>query len=46
METRDVEQSAEWVSEYGEWVPVVTIDGQVRFRGHVNEVLLRRMLDA
>jgi glutaredoxin len=27
-------------------VPVVEIDGQVRFRGRVNEVLLRRLLRA
>lgn len=31
--------------EYGEWVPVVEIDGKVRFRGRVNEVLLKRLID-
>ena len=29
---------------HGECVPVVTIDGKVRFRGRVNGVLLERML--
>jgi hypothetical protein len=26
-------------------VPVVEIDGRVRFRGRINEVLLRRIID-
>ena len=46
LETRDVDQSPELVCEFGNCVPVVVIDGVVRFRGHVNEVLLRRLLDA
>lgn len=45
LETRDVDASADWVREFGDWVPVVVIDGAVRFRGHVNEALLRRLLD-
>jgi glutaredoxin len=45
LEAKDIDESAELAREYGEWVPVVTINGQVRFRGHVNEVLLRRILD-
>src|SRR5690349_8884857 len=31
---------------YGLEVPVVLVDGQVRFRGRVNAVLLRRLLRA
>jgi glutaredoxin len=31
---------------YNECVPVVEIDGQERFRGRVNEVLLKRLLAA
>jgi glutaredoxin len=46
LETKDVDESADLVREYGESVPVVTFDGQVRFRGHVNEVLLTRILNA
>ncbi len=46
LEMKDVDESADLVRQYGEWVPVVTFDGQVRFRGHVNEVLLARILNA
>jgi glutaredoxin len=45
LEAKDIEQSAELMREYCECVPVVTINGQVRFRGQVNEVLLRRILE-
>ena len=31
-------------ARYDQCVPVVEIDGQERFRGRVNEVLLRRLL--
>lgn len=41
----DIDQDEELVREYGDWVPVVAINGQVRFRGHVNPVLLKRILD-
>ncbi|HZV07157.1 MAG TPA: glutaredoxin family protein [Gemmataceae bacterium] len=40
----DVDGDPQLVSEYGECVPVVTIDGKVRFRGVVNRVLLERLL--
>ena len=46
LESKDVDESADLVREFGQSVPVVTIQGQVRFRGHINEVLLRRMLEA
>jgi hypothetical protein len=46
LESRDVDESAELVTAFGECVPVVMVAGQVRFRGHVNEVLLRRLLEA
>ena len=42
---KNVDEAADLVREYGEWVPVVAINGRVRFRGHVNEVLLRRILE-
>ena len=32
------------LARHGECVPVVSIDGKVRFRGRVNAVLLERML--
>lgn len=40
----DVEDDPELVRDYGECVPVVTIDGKVRFRGRINRVLLERLL--
>ena len=40
----DIDEDPELVQRFGECVPVVTIDGAVRFRGRVNEVLLRRLL--
>ena len=46
LECKDVDDSADLLREFGQSVPVVTINGQVRFRGHVNEVLLRRLLEA
>jgi glutaredoxin len=46
LETKNVDESAELVRAHGNCVPVVTINGKVRFRGHVNEVLLTRMLAA
>jgi glutaredoxin len=46
MTAQDVDESPDLVCDYGECVPVVAINGQVRFRGHVNEVLLRRILGA
>ena len=30
--------------QHGECVPVVEVDGKVRFRGHVNPVLWRRLM--
>jgi len=40
----DIDEDPELTARYNECVPVVMIDGQERFRGHVNEVLLRRLL--
>ncbi len=33
------------ISRFGESVPVVEIDGRIRFRGGVNPVLLKRLID-
>jgi glutaredoxin len=46
MDVQDVDASEQLVCDYGNCVPVVTINGKVRFRGQVNEVLLRRVLEA
>lgn len=40
----DVDLDPALQSEFGQCVPVVEIDGKVRFRGQINEVLLRRIL--
>lgn len=40
----DIDADPELVAKYTECVPVVVLDGHERFRGRVNEVLLRRLL--
>jgi glutaredoxin len=40
----DVDSQSELQKQYGDVVPVVTVNGQLRFRGAVNEVLLARLL--
>lgn len=40
----DIDADPALRERYTECVPVVEIDGQERFRGRVNEVLLRRLL--
>jgi glutaredoxin len=42
----DIDQHSELRDQYNECVPVVAIDGRVRFRGRVDERLLRRLLKA
>lgn len=46
LEKRDVDAHAELVEQFGNCVPVVTVNGKVRFRGAVNPVLLKRLLHA
>jgi glutaredoxin len=40
----DIDTDPELRKQYDIEVPVVQIDGQVRFRGRINEVLLRRLI--
>jgi glutaredoxin len=42
----DIDADPDLFDRYNLCVPVVEIDGQERFRGHVNETLLRRLLAA
>jgi glutaredoxin len=42
----DVDSDPDLAARFGDQVPVVAINGRVRFRGAVNEVLLRRLLRA
>ena len=40
----DIDKHPDKLAKYNECVPVVEINGKVRFRGNVNEVLLRRII--
>ncbi len=44
LTARDVDADSQLAAQYGECVPVVTVNGKVRFRGDVNPVLLERLL--
>jgi glutaredoxin len=46
IEEVDVDSDPELVAKYDTEVPVVAVDGKVRFRGVVNPVLLDRLLRA
>jgi glutaredoxin len=45
LESVDVDSAEELTIRYGTCVPVVTVNGRLRFRGAVNPVLLQRLLD-
>lgn len=40
----DIDQDSNLREQYSGCVPVVVIDGKERFRGRINEFLLRRLL--
>ena len=40
----DIDDDPQLVAQYTNCVPVITFAGKVRFRGRVNETLLRRLL--
>jgi glutaredoxin len=42
----DIDQDGELLARFDTCVPVVEIDGRVRFRGRIDEVLLVRLLRA
>jgi glutaredoxin len=46
LETVDVDTDPDLAARYGDTVPVVKVNGQVRFRGKINLVLLDRLLRA
>src|SRR5437899_847842 len=46
LESVDVDADPELITLYGNEVPVVTVNGTVRFRGGINDVLLDRLLRA
>jgi glutaredoxin len=41
----DIDADSELCKRFGTCVPVVEIDGRVRFRGRIEPMLLRRLLD-
>jgi Glutaredoxin-like domain (DUF836) len=46
LDQLDVDSAPTLVWDHGQCIPVVVVNGKVRFRGKVNEVLLRRLLEA
>ncbi|MEK6247185.1 MAG: glutaredoxin family protein [Planctomycetales bacterium] len=42
----DIDGSPELLSQFDHCVPVVEIDGKIRFRGRVDPILLKRILEA
>ena len=44
VEPIDIDERPDLREQYCDCIPVVRIDGVVRFRGRVNEVLLQRLL--
>jgi glutaredoxin len=46
LDVVDVDTERKLVEQFGDLVPVVTVNGQVRFRGGINAVLLDRLLRA
>lgn len=46
LQAIDVDGDPDLTNRYGPEVPVVTVNGKLRFRGQVNPVLLRRLLEA
>ena len=42
----DIDSDTELVAKFGLSVPVVEIDGKIRFKGVVNPILLKRLLDS
>lgn len=43
-QTVDIDADEQLLTQFNECVPVVEIDGKVRFRGRVEPVLLRRLI--
>lgn len=46
LEAVDIDTDPELQSRFGEMIPVVELDGEVRFRGTIDEILLRRLIEA
>lgn len=44
--TTDITNNPQLTRQFGESIPVVLLDGRVRFRGAVDPLLLQRLVDA
>ena len=42
----EIDEEPELAEKFGRCVPVVEIDGKFRFRGRIDEILLRRLIEA
>jgi hypothetical protein len=40
----DISTDEQLTQDHARWIPVIEIDGQIRFRGRVSELLLRRLI--
>ena len=46
LESVDVDSASDLANRFGDQVPVVSVNGQIRFRGTINPILLTRLLRA
>ena len=46
IEEIDIAADPELTARFGEWIPVVEIDGKIRFKGRIHPVLLHRLIEA
>jgi glutaredoxin len=46
LQAVDIDSDPELQRRFGETIPVVELDGEIRFRGGVDEILLRRLIEA
>jgi glutaredoxin len=45
IEDVDIDRDPELKERFGTTIPVVEIDGQIRFKGRIDEILLRRLIE-
>jgi glutaredoxin len=41
----DVDEDPQLIEQFDIWVPVIAVDGKVRFKGRIDEILLRRLIE-
>jgi glutaredoxin len=46
LEKVDIDKDSELAARYGEMIPVILVDGRIRFRGALNDVLFARLFHA